>query len=303
MTIPQGHDLTGLHTTFVSGGNGLLEVVQQSLSTLTPAYKNIANYLLQIPEEFMVLPIQHIAEKAEVSQPSVIRFCRHFGYKGLTDFRIALAMTLAQTLDPNAELTEPSVLTKAVMNRKQKEAIGAAAQNYIGDAKSILLDSGSTMQIFAKYLLQAPPMSLMTTGLNVAEILGSATQHRLMLPGGVLRPESRSLTGELVEKSLAELRFDILFLGADAIDSQFGLSTYSEAEARQNGKMIEVSTKTIVLADSTKFGARRLHRCCPIESIDLIITDCGLPDDIYAELCGRGVAVSRVEFDKRGTNS
>ncbi len=281
-------------------GAGLLAQVRAGLPGMTRANAGIARYLLAAPEEFMQVPINMIADRAAVSQPSVMRFCRSFGYKGIADFRIALAMNLAQSDGADTGLIEPTVADKAVMNLPQKEAIALAALQHLGTAQSILLDGGSTMQVFAQKLRQAMPLTIMTTGLNVAEVLHGASQHRLMLPGGILRPESRSLVGDLVEHSLAQLRFDILFLGADAIDPEFGLSTYNEVEARQNGKMIDVSSRVVVLADSKKFGAPRLHRCCALAQVDLVITDAGLPDHVFGDLMRHGTAVVRAPLPQEG---
>lgn len=271
----------------------LLLKIRADMPRMTRANRSIADYLLSSPEEFMQTSIGQIAEKAEVSEPSVIRFCRNYDFKGIAEFRIALAMALAQGEEADTARIEPVVSDKARMNRQEKEAIAIAAFQNLGTAQSILLDGGSTMEIFAHQLRRASPLKIMTTGLNVAEVLHGTSQHQLMLPGGVLRPESRSLVGDLVETSLAQLRFDIVFLGADAIDPDFGLSTYNEAEARQNARMIEVGSRVVVLADSTKFGAPRLHRCCGLERVHMIITDTGLPNDIYEEVTARGTQVVR----------
>ena len=279
-------------TSDMSAGN-LLVKIRAAMPRMTRANRSIADYLLGSPEEFMQTSIGQIAEKANVSEPSVIRFCRSYNFKGIAEFRIALAMALAQIDEADTARIEPVVSDKARMNRQEKEAIAIVAFQNLGTAQSILLDGGSTMEIFAHQLRRASPLKIMTTGLNVAEVLHGTTQHQLMLPGGVLRPESRSLVGDLVETSLAQLRFDVVFLGADAIDSEFGLSTYNEAEARQNAQMIEVGSRVVVLADSTKFGAPRLHRCCGLDRVDMIITDTGLSDEVYEEVTARGTTVVR----------
>ncbi|MDO5612310.1 MAG: transcriptional regulator [Paracoccus sp. (in: a-proteobacteria)] len=277
-----------------AGAANLLQRVRAALPGFSRANQQVGQYLIGAPEEFMHLPLNQIAARAGVSEPSVLRFCRGFGFTGVADFRIALAMTLAQGEGADTALIEPALADKAMMNRPRKEAIAAEALRHLGGAQSILLDGGSTMQVFARHLREAPGLIVMTTGLNVAGVLHGAAQHRLMLPGGLLRPESQSLVGELVEHTLARLRFDIVFLGADAIDPDFGLSTYNEAEARQNGQMIDVSARVVVLADSTKFRAPRLHRCCGPDRMDLIVTDDAIPDDIYDKLTDRGVTVVRV---------
>ena len=47
-------------------------------------------------------------------------------------------------------------------------------------------------------------------------------------------------------------------------------------EAELNQKMIAAAQKTIVLADSTKFGRRGFAKIADIDAVDLIITDAGI---------------------------
>lgn len=277
-------------------GQTLIETVSADLPELNKTFRRVAQYMLAAPEGFMHKPVQEIAAAAEVSEPSVIRFCRRYGYKGIPDFRIALAMALAN--GPAAERSsflEPQITDKAVVNLALKRAIARHARTLIGAERSIIIDSGSTAQLFAETLRDADPLAVMTTGLNIVDALRGATQHSIMLPGGVLRHESRSLSGRMVENTLANMHFDAVYLGADAIDPASGLSTFNEDEAHQNTAMIQVSRRVVVLADSTKFRAPGLHRFCEIERIHTIITDTGLGDDVVAAIEARGVAVHRVE--------
>lgn len=277
-------------------GQTLIEAVSADLPELNKTFRRVAQYMLSAPEGFMHKPVQEIAAAAEVSEPSVIRFCRRYGFKGIPDFRIALAMALVH--GPAAERSsflEPQITDKAVVNLASKRAIARFARTLIGTDRSIIIDSGSTAQLFAETLRDADPLAVMTTGLNIVDALRGATQHSIMLPGGVLRHESRSLSGRMVESTLANMHFDALYLGADAIDPVSGLSTFNEEEAHQNTAMITVSRRVVVLADSTKFRAPGLHRFCEIERIHTIVTDTGLGDDIVEAIEARGVVVHRVD--------
>ena len=70
---------------------GLLERVEASLAVCSPAEARVGRLLLADPRHFAAQPIAEIARRAEVSKPTVVRFCRHIGYRGLTDFRLKLA--------------------------------------------------------------------------------------------------------------------------------------------------------------------------------------------------------------------
>lgn len=270
----------------------LVDVIGADLDELSKAFRRVGVYLIAQPDGFMHKSIQEISRVAAVSEPTVIRFCRHYGFKGMADFRIALAMSLAgQAGAGDQSYLEPRVSDKAGVNLPQKAAIAHAALRLVAQDRSIIVDSGSTTQLFVAGLRDASPLVIMTTGLNIVETLRGSPQHKVMLPGGTVRYESMSLSGGMVETTLANMRFDTLYLGADSIDPEMGLSTFNEVEAHQNAAMIRICNRVVVLADSTKFRAPALHRFCDVAQIHTIITDTGLPDTIAARLEAQGVQV------------
>jgi glucokinase len=80
------------------GGNPLLERVRAAADGLSPAEKRVANFVLASPRSVLNDPIAVIAHGAEVSQPTVIRFCRSLGFQGLADFKLKLGSGLVGTL-------------------------------------------------------------------------------------------------------------------------------------------------------------------------------------------------------------
>lgn len=72
----------------------LLQRIREGMQKLTPAERRVANLVLEQPRSVLNDPIAEIAAKAEVSQPTVIRFCRSLGMQGLADFKLRLASGL-----------------------------------------------------------------------------------------------------------------------------------------------------------------------------------------------------------------
>ncbi|AVR98301.1 glucokinase [Pseudoduganella armeniaca] len=77
-----------------SGANTLMERVQHLHHELTPAEQRVAQLVLEQPRLVLNEPIADIARLAEVSQPTVIRFCRSLGFTGLADFKLKFASSL-----------------------------------------------------------------------------------------------------------------------------------------------------------------------------------------------------------------
>jgi len=69
----------------------ILERVKAALPALPPAEQRVAKLLLQDARSFASLPVSELADRAHVSKPTVVRFCRSVGYDGLADFKLKLA--------------------------------------------------------------------------------------------------------------------------------------------------------------------------------------------------------------------
>jgi RpiR family carbohydrate utilization transcriptional regulator len=69
----------------------MLERIRASIPALPPAEQRVAKLLMADPRSFATLPVAELAERAHVSKPTVVRFCRSVGYDGLADFKLKLA--------------------------------------------------------------------------------------------------------------------------------------------------------------------------------------------------------------------
>src|SRR6185295_20227124 len=69
----------------------MLDRIRASLPALPPAEQRVAKLVLSDPRSFASLPVGELADRAHVSKPTVVRFCRSVGYDGLADFKLKLA--------------------------------------------------------------------------------------------------------------------------------------------------------------------------------------------------------------------
>lgn len=72
----------------------MLDRIKASIPALPPAEQRVARLVLADPRSFSSLPVTELAERAHVSKPTVVRFCRSVGYDGLADFKLKLAGTV-----------------------------------------------------------------------------------------------------------------------------------------------------------------------------------------------------------------
>ena len=81
-----------------SGANTLMDRVQQLRHELSPAEQRVASLVVDHPRKMLSEPIAEIARLADVSQPTVIRFCRSLGFQGLAEFKLKFAGSLTGTI-------------------------------------------------------------------------------------------------------------------------------------------------------------------------------------------------------------
>ncbi|HET9822994.1 MAG TPA: glucokinase [Burkholderiaceae bacterium] len=81
-----------------AAASAILGQIQRARPNLSPAERRVADHVLAHPRSVLNDPVAEIARAAQVSQPTVIRFCRSLGCEGLSDFKLRLASGLTGTV-------------------------------------------------------------------------------------------------------------------------------------------------------------------------------------------------------------
>lgn len=194
----------------------------------------------------------------------------------------------------NPYTVDKPVNEKEKIRSVEKMDIGAVAAGLVEPNDCIIIASGTTVLSLAKNIQPKGGLTVITAALNVAMELNHHPEIEVLVLGGLLRKSSSSATGVYAEKILDDFSCSKLFLGVDGIDIEFGLTTTNVMEAQLNRKMIAASQKTIVLADSSKFGKRGFGRICGLDDVEQIITDSGISDHMKESLKGMGIEVTIV---------
>ena len=157
----------------------------------------------------------------------------------------------------NPFMNNRSVNVKEKLNIEEKQLIGMEAAKLITPDDSIVLASGSTIHALAGQIKPQGKLVVVTAALQVTQTLTAHDNVEVIQLGGSVRHSSLSVVGKAAERMLGECSFSKLFLGVDGVDIDMGsISTTDLREAELNRVMMERSQKTIVLADSSKFGKR-----------------------------------------------
>jgi DeoR family transcriptional regulator of aga operon len=194
-------------------------------------------------------------------------------------------------------LRQESVSTDFALSEKrrrylrEKQLIGKKAAEFVKNGETIIFDSGTTTMEVARNLSGYSDLTVLTNALNIAASLTGISSCRVIMLGGMLRIKSLSLVGTQAEENLRNYSCDKLYLGVDGIDSSYGLTTPNIEEAHLNRIMIDVVKEVIIVTDSSKFQRRSFAFIAPIDVVQTVITDEGIPEEEHKILKDMGIRV------------
>ena len=232
--------------------------------------------------------VDELSEEFDVSTVTIRNDLDFFEKKGLIHRTYGGALLL------NNVYKDPSIEEKKKINVEEKRRIGEYAADLVKDGETIILDSGSTTREIALRIKEKKNLTVMTNAINIALELAGSSDLKIMLTGGVLRDKSYSLVGPEAERTMQNYYFDKLFLGADGMDLEHGLTTSNPLEAQLNRLMVERSNKVIAVMDSSKFGRHSFSYICDLGPLEMVITDNKIPKDFEVKLKNRDIKVVKV---------
>lgn len=95
----------------------LLDSIRTQLETFSKSEKKVALAVLAQPHITVNENISALAKSAQVSEPTVVRFCRSLGYDGWQEFKLKLAQSLALALPGANEQPAQDDLAADLVNK------------------------------------------------------------------------------------------------------------------------------------------------------------------------------------------
>jgi DeoR/GlpR family transcriptional regulator of sugar metabolism len=172
-----------------------------------------------------------------------------------------------------------------------KDRIGAAAAALVADGQTVMVDIGTSTLQAARHL-RGRSITVITTNLAVYEELVSDPGIEIILAGGLVRRNYRSLTGVLAEDGLRQLSANVALLGTSGIDRDLAVWDTTMVEVPTKRAMIEAAEYVVLLADAEKFSMSGVVRVCGPDAIDHIITDAAVPATRRSAIDEAGIEVT-----------
>ncbi|WP_127494467.1 DeoR/GlpR family DNA-binding transcription regulator [Paenibacillus glycanilyticus] len=177
---------------------------------------------------------------------------------------------------------ELSHLKREVLRVEEKQRVGRAAAALVEDYDVIVIDDGSTTLQMIPYLLYKKNLTIITnsvSGLNM--ILDYQNKEMfsgdVFFIGGKIDPRHYRISGSLAEKFMENFFVNKAFISIDGISPEQGITSFDSSRALLVQTMMQKSEQSIILADSSKFGANRLYKIADLAQLDTVVCEEPLP--------------------------
>lgn len=235
-----------------------------------------------------------LSRRLSVSEMTIRRDIKEIADRGLARSVYGGITTLQDVSLSDAEFS-----MRAALSVEQKRRIAQEAVTAVPPASTIALDAGTTIAELALVLPSDEGLTAVTASLPVMSLLAPEPGIRLVALGGTFHTETQSFAGEGTYDQALLRETDVFFLAASAVrNDRIYCRSYFDAEIKR--ALISRARRTIVLTDSSKFGAPATVMVTHLDSVSLVITDNRRPDEVHQHAGSSDTAQGRLEVLQLG---
>ncbi|WP_256762051.1 DeoR/GlpR family DNA-binding transcription regulator [Cohnella sp. WQ 127256] len=229
--------------------------------------------------------IKHLSQALNVSEMTVRRDLRQLestGHVILSHGGAVLAQSYVQ---------EPAAIEKETRNQDVKERIAAyAIKHFVNEGDVLILEGGTTVARMAPYLLSFSQLTVLSNGLNTLNLLNTGAGRNVVLCcGGMLREQSSTFVGPVAESFFEQFHANTVFLSGLGFTPETGFTDPNLLDTRVKQAMIRSAGQTVMLLDSSKFGARSFTTTAMAAEISAVITDSGISLEMKDHFMQQGI--------------
>jgi len=213
------------------------------------------------------LSIKELADMLSVSETTIRRDLVKMENNNMIKRLWGGASTIEHETDENAHWQDDYIL-KFERNVDTKKKLCKYAASIIKDGDCVYLDAGSSTSFIAEYIT-ANDITVVTNGINNFRILAEKNICTYV-PNGYINYGSSAIMSSETSKQLANMNFDLVFLGTSGIDEWAGYTTRNEHDAAIKRSALARCNQNYVLSDHSKFHIKRLYTFANIADVTLI---------------------------------
>ena len=237
--------------------------------------------ILQLLQENHEMSVEDLSKELEVSEITIRRDLQQFEDQGVIERFYGGARYLA------GKIKHENV--EQIQYNSMKKNIARRAAGLVRDHNMVFINSGSTAFLLLNFLADANVTILTNNGRSIFK--KPSTKASVVISGGEIFEQKKSLVGDFAINSFSKVRADICFLGVGGI-SKNGISTYALPETAVNRVILERTTgHRIIVTEGFKVGRDSNFHTADCNMITHLITDHTADPETIAYLKSIGVKV------------
>ena len=237
--------------------------------------------ILQLLQENHEMSVEDLSKELEVSEITIRRDLQQFEDQGVIERFYGGARYLA------GKIKQENV--EQIQYNSMKKNIARRAAGLVRDHDMVFINSGSTAFLLLNFLADANVTILTNNGRSIFK--RPSTKASVVISGGGIFEQKKSLVGDFAINSFSKARADICFLGVGGI-SKNGISTYALPETAVNRVILERTTgNRIIVTEGFKVGRDSNFHTADCNMITHLITDHTADPETIAYLKSIGVKV------------
>ncbi|MDO0962415.1 DeoR/GlpR family DNA-binding transcription regulator [Staphylococcus haemolyticus] len=173
----------------------------------------------------------------------------------------------------NKANNETNYLNRKNENDNEKRAIAKEASRIIENGDTLYIDYGTTASYFINEILNKKDLTIITASIPLASELVDYTDFDVILLGGLIRKNEKSLYGPITQEIIENLYVDYGVYSGSGIDIEKGLTNFHMGESKISKEMISHCKRKLLLVDYSKFHTTAMNKIAEVTDFDYVITD------------------------------
>ncbi len=165
---------------------------------------------------------------------------------------------------------------KLERRKNQKIRVAKEAVKLLNSGDVIFASGGTTVYYTVQEISRSDvsDITIMTNSITTAwAVINSQKPISLIHTGGSVREGSFECVGAQVMSFVERTNADVFLIGVNGIDLEKGISFDNYEESLIAQKMIENSSKVIVVSDSSKLGKVSPYKVSDLDGVDFLVVD------------------------------
>ncbi len=246
-----------------------LQLLNEEFNLRSDRLDSIEKYIL----EHQTVTIEQLCKVFHVSINTIRRDLTELEKRGY----VSKVYGGVAALRPADYIPEPMRTSR---NKEAKELIGKLAAKLVENGDTVFIDSGTTAINIVPNLTDKKNITIISHSMTVLALVTKYIEFNVMGVGGQYNPDTSSFFGPETIDALEGFNITKAFIGCSGLTAQSGLTNMTYYEPILKNKVIERSEKMILVTDVSKMGYNATRRVCPLNAMQVIVSDKKPPKDI-----------------------